>query len=163
MSQAIGHGFSSLSFLLPVTCKAKSRSNSKGKFKPVKVVDREEAKLQKDGGFGDKKKKDPLWQCIQGCGACCKLEKGPTFATAEEIFDTPSDIELYKSLVGADGWCINFDKSTRTCSIYDDRPYFCRAEPDVFQNLYGINKRKFNKEACRYQLIVGLSLIATSF
>ncbi|KAI3771506.1 hypothetical protein L6452_02671 [Arctium lappa] len=39
-------------------------------------------------------------------------------------------------------------KSTRTCSIYADRPYFCRVESDVFEALYGIDKRKFNKEAC---------------
>ncbi|GFQ00916.1 hypothetical protein PHJA_002235500 [Phtheirospermum japonicum] len=43
-------------------------------------------------GFGGKKK-DPVWQCIQNCGACCKLDKGPTFPSAEEIFDEPSDIE----------------------------------------------------------------------
>lgn len=148
MSQAIG-GASSLTLLWPVTCKAKGKTSSKGKVKTVKVVDREIEK-QKNGGFGVKKKKEPLWQCVQGCGACCKLSKGPTFVTPEEIFDKPSDIELYKSMVGADGWCIHFDKSTRTCSIYEDRPYFCRVEPDVFQTLYGINKKKFNKEACSF-------------
>lgn len=31
-----------------------------------------------------------------------------------------------------------------------DRPYFCRVEPDVFESLFGINKKKFNKEACRF-------------
>ncbi|CAK9167314.1 unnamed protein product [Ilex paraguariensis] len=98
-------------------------------------------------GFGGKKK-DPLWQCVQGCGACCKLQKGPSFPSPEEIFDDPSDSQSYKSLIGADGWCIHYEKSTRTCSIYADRPYFCRVEPDVFQTLYGIDKRKFNKEAC---------------
>ncbi|KAK2984007.1 hypothetical protein RJ640_024221 [Escallonia rubra] len=29
-----------------------------------------------------------------------------------------------------------------------DRPYFCRVEPEIFQDLYGIDKKKFNKEAC---------------
>lgn len=79
--------------------------------------------------------------------------------------------------MGPDGWCINFDKGNRTCSIYNgelplghilqqfllltlslygfffslaDRPYFCRVEPEVFQSLFGIKKKKFNKEACRF-------------
>ncbi|KAL8193325.1 hypothetical protein R6Q57_026906 [Mikania cordata] len=98
-------------------------------------------------GFGAKKK-EALWQCVKNCGACCKLDKGPSFPTPEEIFDDSSDIQLYKSLVGSDGWCIHFEKSTRTCSIYDDRPYFCRVEPHVFETLYGIDKNKFNQEAC---------------
>ncbi|KAL8508906.1 hypothetical protein ACS0TY_016201 [Phlomoides rotata] len=67
--------------------------------------------------FGGKRK-DPVWQCVQNCGACCKLDKGPTFPSPEEVFDDPSDIELYKSLVGQDGWCIHYDKSSRKCSIY---------------------------------------------
>ncbi|XP_048423528.1 uncharacterized protein LOC103933843 isoform X3 [Pyrus x bretschneideri] len=89
-------------------------------------------------GFGAKRK-EQKWQCVEGCGACCKLDKGPSFATPEEIFTNPSDIELYRSMVGEDGWCVNFDKSTRKCSIYDE----------VFQSLYGFSEKKFNKEACR--------------
>ncbi|KAM7526277.1 hypothetical protein LguiA_016179 [Lonicera macranthoides] len=98
-------------------------------------------------GFSSKTK-DPVWQCVERCGACCKLEKGPTYPSPDEIFDDPSDVQLYKSLIGPDGWCINFEKSTRKCSIYSDRPYFCRVEPDIFETLYGISKKKFNKEAC---------------
>lgn len=44
-------------------------------------------------GFGGKKK-DPVWQCVQNCGACCKLDKGPTFPSPEEIFEDPSDVEV---------------------------------------------------------------------
>ncbi|PON72804.1 zinc/iron-chelating domain protein [Parasponia andersonii] len=98
-------------------------------------------------GFGGDRK-EPLWQCVEGCGACCKLNKGPSFATPEEIFDDPSDIQLYKSMIGPDGWCIHYEKGTRKCSIYSERPYFCRVEPDVFQTLYGVPKKKFNKKAC---------------
>ncbi|PHT38376.1 hypothetical protein CQW23_21949 [Capsicum baccatum] len=98
-------------------------------------------------GFNGRNK-EPKWQCVEKCGACCKLEKGPNFPSAEEIFDDPSDVELFNSLVGSDGWCIHFDKSTRKCSIYADRPYFCRVEPAIFETLYGIEKKKFNKEAC---------------
>lgn len=98
-------------------------------------------------GFGAARKEES-WRCVENCGACCKLAKGPAFATPEEIFTDPADIEHYRSLIGPDGWCIHFDKSTRSCSIYSDRPYFCRAEPDIFEFLYGIDKKKFNKEAC---------------
>lgn len=45
-------------------------------------------------GFGMSKRKEPLWQCVEGCGACCKLDKGPSFATPEEIFADPTDIEV---------------------------------------------------------------------
>ncbi|XP_009765000.1 uncharacterized protein LOC107817168 [Nicotiana tabacum] len=98
-------------------------------------------------GFNSRSK-EPTWQCVQNCGACCKLDKGPNFPTAEEIFDDPSDVELFQSMVGSDGWCIHFEKSTRKCSIYADRPYFCRVEPAIFETLYGIETKKFNKEAC---------------
>ncbi|CAL5351222.1 hypothetical protein CsSME_00038530 [Camellia sinensis var. sinensis] len=98
-------------------------------------------------GFGGERK-EVRWKCVEDCGACCKLEKGPSFATPEEIFQDPSDVQLYRSLIGPDGWCINFDKTSRTCSIYPDRPYFCRVEPEIFQTLYGIDKKRFNKEAC---------------
>ncbi|MBA0876919.1 hypothetical protein Goshw_013204 [Gossypium schwendimanii] len=113
-------------------------------------------------GFSSGRKE--IWRCVENCGACCKLAKGPAFATPEEIFSDPSDIEvvlvlyrkcapsLYRSLIGPDGWCIHYEKNTRTCSIYPARPYFCRVEPDIFKKLYGIENRKFNKEACRSDL-----------
>lgn len=49
------------------------------------------------GGFGfdlGGQKKEELWRCVEGCGACCKLNKGPSFATPEEIFHDPSDIQV---------------------------------------------------------------------
>lgn len=44
-------------------------------------------------GFGNKKR-EPQWQCVQNCGACCKLDKGPTFPSPEEIFEDPSDVQV---------------------------------------------------------------------
>lgn len=90
------------------------------------------------------------WQCVKGCGACCKLDKGPKYPTPEEIFEDPSHIQLLTSLIGPDGWCIHYDKTSRTCSIYSDRPYFCRVEPGIFDRLYGVGKKKFDKEACSF-------------
>ncbi|RZC83872.1 hypothetical protein C5167_046658 [Papaver somniferum] len=108
-------------------------------------------KINKTGttfsGFGGGRK-EQTWGCVKGCGACCKLDKGPSFATPEEIFENPDDIQLYKNMIGPDGWCIHYEQTTRTCSIYSDRPYFCRVEPGVFEELYGIDGKRFNKEAC---------------
>lgn len=44
-------------------------------------------------GFGNKKR-EPQWQCVKNCGACCKLDKGPTFPSPEEVFDDESDVEV---------------------------------------------------------------------
>ncbi|XP_027775264.1 uncharacterized protein LOC107031193 isoform X3 [Solanum pennellii] len=54
--------------------------------------------MKTTSGFNSRNK-EPNWQCIQNCGACCKLEKGPNFPTAEEIFDDPSDIEIVPTFV----------------------------------------------------------------
>ncbi|OVA09969.1 hypothetical protein BVC80_1751g135 [Macleaya cordata] len=48
-------------------------------------------------GFGGERK-EPSWGCVKGCGACCKLDKGPSFATPEEIFENPSDIQVLSLL-----------------------------------------------------------------
>ncbi|KAK9677374.1 hypothetical protein RND81_11G139500 [Saponaria officinalis] len=150
MSESIsGALISGLTIVNAVNCRTKAYPK-KGKAKTVKLVQPKEEKMLKNGGFGDKKMKEPLWECVQNCGACCKLQKDPSFASPDEIFDNPHDVQLYNSLVGTDGWCIHYDKINRKCSIYDERPYFCRVETDVFQTLYGISKRKFNKEACSF-------------
>ncbi|KAL7169995.1 hypothetical protein ACSBR2_034948 [Camellia fascicularis] len=43
-------------------------------------------------GFGGERK-EVRWKCVEDCGACCKLEKGPSFATPEEILQDPSDVQ----------------------------------------------------------------------
>ncbi|MEB3235524.1 MAG: YkgJ family cysteine cluster protein [Cyanobacteriota bacterium] len=66
----------------------------------------------------------PRWQCIQGCGACCRLDP----ALRQEAIDllSPQQQERYHSLVGEDGWCKHFDTGARRCRIYDNRPDFCQ-------------------------------------
>ena len=66
------------------------------------------------------------WQCISGCGACCRLDPEER-GEAIEALDADQR-ELYLSMVGSDGWCIHFDTGGRRCRIYDQRPYFCRVE-----------------------------------
>ncbi|OEL38213.1 hypothetical protein BAE44_0000766 [Dichanthelium oligosanthes] len=96
-----------------------------------------------------KTKRAVRWKCASGCGACCKLDKGPDFPTPDEIFaDHPDDLQLYRSMTGDDGWCINYDKATRTCNIYQDRPSFCRVEPKVFDEFFGVPRNRFDREAC---------------
>ena len=46
-------------------------------------------------------KKEPVWQCVKSCGACCKLDKGPSFPSPDEIFDDPSDLEVYFPTISA--------------------------------------------------------------
>lgn len=58
-------------------------------------------------------------------------------------------------MVGEGGWCINFDHTTRKCKIYDDRPRFCRVEPEIFQDMYGIELEElsdFAIDCCREQI-----------
>lgn len=90
------------------------------------------------------------WECIKGCGACCQLDKGPGAPPIEDILKDPEELELYKSMVGPDGWCINYNKTSRTCSIYEDRPRFCRVEPSVFWDLFGIEEEYMDEEACNF-------------
>lgn len=45
-------------------------------------------------GFSGRTTKEVTWQCVQGCGACCKLAKDFAFVTPDEIFDDPDDVEV---------------------------------------------------------------------
>jgi len=76
------------------------------------------------------------WACIESCGACCKLELSGRPHTLS-VFDNDEDKTLYMSMIGVDGWCINFNQDKKICMVYEQRPWFCRVEPDTFQDLYG--------------------------
>jgi Fe-S-cluster containining protein len=72
-----------------------------------------------------------------------------------EDYLSPEDWQLYLSLVGADGWCIHYDRLTRRCGIYEDRPRFCRVQADVFAELYDIEPEELNDFAitcCQEQI-----------
>ena len=62
------------------------------------------------------------WQCIQNCGACCQLD--PSDRPNLEDYLTPEELAHYLSLVGDDGWCINYDRDQRHCTIYADLDEF---------------------------------------
>jgi hypothetical protein len=44
-----------------------------------------------------------------------------------------------------------------------ERPYFCRAEPEVFQSLFGVKEKNFNKEACRFTFLTHYSIYSRLF
>ncbi|WP_216903495.1 YkgJ family cysteine cluster protein [Synechococcus sp. CCY 9618] len=73
------------------------------------------------------------WQCISGCGSCCRLDPALR-GDAIEALDADQR-QRYLAMVGADGWCIHFDTGSRRCRVYDDRPDFCRV--DQLVNLFG--------------------------
>ncbi|NWF61907.1 MAG: YkgJ family cysteine cluster protein [Fischerella sp.] len=93
------------------------------------------------------------WQCVKQCGACCHLD--PAYRPDLHDYLSPEELELYLSMVGEEGWCINFDINTRECRIYPNRPRFCRVEPEVFENMYGITPEELNDfaiECCQEQI-----------
>jgi len=96
------------------------------------------------------------WLCINQCGACCHLD--PAERPNLDEYLSPEELELYLGMVGEDGWCINFDPTTRTCRIYAERPRFCRVTPESFQDLFGIAPEELNDFAidCCHQQISGV-------
>lgn len=96
------------------------------------------------------------WQCVSNCGACCNLTPEDRPDLAEYL--SPEELDLYMSMVGDDGWCINYDPNQRKCRIYEERPRFCRVKPDTFQAMYEVEVTEFNEFAiaCCQQQIVGV-------
>ena len=100
--------------------------------------------------------KPASWRCVKQCGACCHLD--PSDRPDLDQYLTSAEMTQYLSMVGEDGWCVNFDPATRECRIYDERPRFCRVEPEIFQNMYGVQAADFNGFAihCCHQQIAGV-------
>lgn len=49
--------------------------------------------------------------------------------------------------------CLAFEFDLFFLCSCSDRPYFCRAEPEVFKSLFGVKEKNFNKEACRFTFL----------
>ena len=64
------------------------------------------------------------WGCVSGCGACC-WSGGRDVES--HCLDEES-IRLFRSMVESNGWCSHLDRRTRLCTIYDQRPDFCKIE-----------------------------------
>ena len=96
------------------------------------------------------------WQCVSGCGACCNLD--PEDRPNLEEYLSAEELETYLSMVKEDGWCINYDRDNRQCKIYEQRPRFCRVQPDTFESMYGVEPSKFDRFAiaCCHEQISGV-------
>ena len=46
-------------------------------------------------------------------------------------------------MIGPDDWCINFNKESKICNIYSDRPNFCRVDKSKFMKMYDIEDYEF--------------------
>jgi Fe-S-cluster containining protein len=93
------------------------------------------------------------WRCIKNCGACCHLD--PAERPELDQYLPPEDLSQYLSLVGENGWCIHFDHTTRQCQIYDQRPWFCRVEPEGYYKMFGVTPEALNDfaiECCEQQI-----------
>ncbi len=82
------------------------------------------------------------WLCVQNCGACCHLQ--PDDRPDLDRYLDPEELSLYHSLVGVDGWCINYDQQTRQCGIYEERPSFCRVGVETFGRMFDIAPEELN-------------------
>ena len=94
------------------------------------------------------------WQCVKQCGACCHLD--PAERPDLDEYLSPDELKLYLSMVGEGGWCVNYDRVNRECQIYAHRPRFCRVEPQVFEDMYGVYPEELNDfaiECCRQQIL----------
>ena len=88
------------------------------------------------------------WACISNCGACCKLgplDERPDLAT----YLSTEELQTYVSMIGADNWCVNYDKVSRMCNVYETRPEFCRVEPAKFKTMFDVEEEELN-EFCRF-------------
>jgi len=94
------------------------------------------------------------WACVKNCGACCKL--GPLDSRPDlDSYLNAEELELYKSMIGDDDWCINFDKNSRLCKIYESRPNFCQVDPDRYKKMFSIELEDFSDFCtfcCREQI-----------
>jgi len=64
------------------------------------------------------------WRCIEGCGACCRLD--PALRQEAIAALSPAQQEQVLAMAGPDGWCRHYDTGSRRCRIYDRRPDVCQ-------------------------------------
>ncbi|CAM9939467.1 unnamed protein product, partial [Ascophyllum nodosum] len=72
-----------------------------------------------------------------------------------EFLRDPQELEMFISMAAEDGWCVHYDKENRACTIYDDRPRFCRVEAETFGDMYGVEPEDmdgFCRSCCSDQI-----------
>lgn len=94
------------------------------------------------------------WACVANCGACCYLAPSER-PYLMDYFDDPEDLATYNGMTGDDGWCVHYDKTARACTVFEDRPWFCRVEGETFGKMYGVSPPEMDKfctSCCREQI-----------
>jgi uncharacterized protein len=87
----LGRAFTTPPLAAAVRCAAGKRTVSTSS--PTK--DRRNTTNAVDEKKKGTKRSEPTWQCASGCGACCKLAKGPAFPDPEEVFsDDPDNLQV---------------------------------------------------------------------
>jgi len=82
------------------------------------------------------------WTCIKNCGACCQIDL--KYRTNLNNILSERDIELIKSMTQKDGWCKYLDKKNMKCTIYDNRPHFCKV------SLFSKNFKEYKKKGDKF-------------
>ncbi len=91
------------------------------------------------------------WKCISNCGACCRLS--PEERTEAIKILSKTQLKKYLEMVGSDGWCRHFDKVTKKCTIYENRPDFCKV--NLIGRLYELEPEQINNfciSCCKLQI-----------
>ncbi len=91
------------------------------------------------------------WQCIKSCGACCRLAPHERVEALEVL--TEDQGRQYLEMVRPDGWCRHFDHTRRICTIYEERPDFCRVK--TLAHLFNVpleDGELFAIKCCRQQI-----------
>ncbi len=97
------------------------------------------------------KKTKRVWNCIEGCGSCCRLDPLERVEALQSLDD--GQLEVYLSLVQEDGWCKHYNKVRKTCNIYEERPDFCHVKSII--KIYNVKDELFNAFAikcCQQQI-----------
>lgn len=90
------------------------------------------------------------WTCVKNCGACCYL--APEERPGLSSWLSQEDYALYLTMVGEDGWCVHYDKESRGCTVYDERPWFCRVSSEHFAKMFRVKEDELDEfaiECCR--------------
>ena len=85
------------------------------------------------------------WTCLENCGACCKLSPNEREEAISSLSD--KEQEVFLSMVGEDGWCIFYNKWSRKCNVYEQRPTFCNVKNLI--KLFNLSSAEFDKFAIK--------------
>lgn len=107
------------------------------------------------GSRHSQQQQQPKWQCMDQCGACCKLGEYE-HDVLRDLLKSETDVVEYLEMISPDdGWCKWYDHRSRTCTQYETRPRFCRATPQTFRELYDVDESRFNDFAiscCQFHI-----------